>query len=41
MKESERIIWWDATEGKTAVLVENSFPVPLCQPQIPHELTWD
>jgi hypothetical protein len=27
--------------GKTAVLGEESVPVPLSPPQIPHALTWD
>jgi hypothetical protein len=34
-------IWWNATKGKNAVMGEKSFPVPLCPPQIPHELPWD
>jgi hypothetical protein len=27
--------------GKTKVLGEKSVSMPLCQPQIPHGLTWD
>jgi hypothetical protein len=26
--------------GETEVLAENLPPVPLCPPQIPHDLTW-
>jgi hypothetical protein len=33
--------WWNDTDGKTEVLGEKPGVVPLCQPQIPHELAWD
>ena len=32
---------WNDTDGKTEVLGEKPVPVPLCPPQISHELAWN
>ena len=32
--------WWNDTDGSATVLREKPVPVPLCAPQISHELPW-
>jgi hypothetical protein len=32
---------WNCTDGTSDVLGEKPVLVPLCPPQIPHELAWD
>jgi hypothetical protein len=37
---AEQLLEWHVP-GETKVLGENPAAVPLCTPQIPHDLTWD
>jgi len=33
--------WWNDTYRETEVLRVESFPLPLCSPQIPRGLVWN
>jgi hypothetical protein len=39
MMNVEQSVEWELV-GETEVLEEKPAPVPLCPPQIPHDMTW-